>query len=347
MKRSAFFTWSLLFLLFVAGECRATILHAAGATFPYPLYSAWFAAYENQTGERISYEPVGSGRGIRELERHGVDFAATDAFMSDEDLDAAPAPIVHIPTCVGAVAIVYNIPGNPKIRLTPRLVSRIFAGRITRWDDPEISRASGRRDMPGIDITVVHRSDASGTTFVFSRYLSEVSALWAGEVGWGKKVPWPTGVGVDKNSGVAEFVRRIPGSIGYVALPYAATEGLPVAAVRNSAGIFVEPSTTAVTAAAQVSVSHDTRMMLTNTEARDGYPLSTFTYLVLYREQGYGGRPLAKAEALVRFLRWVLSEGQAFAEKFAFAPLPENARKAADAVIRSLTYHGQPVPSSP
>ena len=320
------------------------ILKGAGATFPHPLYNKWIEEYQRQTGARVSYQAVGSGQGIRELLAYHVDFGATDAFLSDEELnEAAPFRILHIPTCIGAVVVIYHLPENPNLRLTPDTLADIFLGRITRWSSSRIAEHNPGVTLPAQDITVVHRSDESGTTFLFTDYLSKVSPDWDARVGHGQSVRWPVGYGVDGNPRVAEFVSRIPGGIGFVEMAHAIHTGLPFASLRNQSGIFVHPSTDSVTAAADVGIPADARVLFTNTSADGGYPISAFTYLIVYQDQSQDNRPLQQAESLSRFLQWTVTKGQRFNESLCYAPLTQPARTTAEAIIQSLRYEGSPL----
>ena len=323
------------------------ILSGAGATFPYPLYEKWIDVYRKKTGVRISYSPVGSGSGIKQLVEQSVDFGATDAFMSQEDPDRARGEILHIPTCLGAVSIIYHLPGNPILRFTPKLLSDIFLGRISKWSDREISAANSGIDLPDLEISVVHRSEGSGTTFIFTDYLSKVSPEWKEKVGRGKRVRWPAGMGVEGNPNVAAFVKKINGSIGYVELAYARQNNLPVAFVKNRSGYFVMPTLKSVSSAAEVTLPSDTRILITNTGAPDGYPISAFTWLIFYKEQSYNDRSYDRACQLCRFLWWAIHEGQQYTNhELLYARLPRGAVKKAEEIILSVRFEGRPVMES-
>ncbi len=316
-------------------------LIGAGATFPYPLYDKWFSIYHRETGVEINYQAIGSGGGIRQLLNRIVDFGGTDAFMSNEELKKAPAKILHIPTCLGAVVITYNLPGNPTLKLTPKVIADIFLGKIKKWNDKRIKRLNPTVALPAINIVVVHRSEGSGTTFIFSDFLTKVSKQWAKRVGRGKVLNWPTGLGAKGNPGVAGLIRQIPGSIGYVELIYAKKNGMPVALIRNKAGHFIAPSLKSVSAAANVHLPADTRVSITNTSAPNGYPISSFTWIIFYQEQHYQGRSKARAIALAKLLWWMIHNGQKYNESLLYGRLPHNAVKCAERIIRSMTYDGQ------
>ena len=321
----------------------AESLTGAGATFPYPLYDKWFNIYHHVTGVKINYQAIGSGGGIRQLLSKVVDFGGTDAFMSDEELQKASGEIFHIPTCLGAVTVTYNIPGNPELRLTGRLIADIFMGKITKWSDPKIAGLNKGVKLPDMNIVAVHRSDGSGTTFIFSDYLSKVSPEWKEKVGRGKSLNWPTGLGAKGNAGVAGMVKQIKGSIGYVELIYAKQNNMPVALIKNKAGNFVKPSLESVSAAADVDLPADTRVSITNTDSPNGYPISSFTWIIFYKEQSYNNRSKARAEALARLLWWMVHEGQRYNEDLLYARLPSKAVEKAEAIIKSMIYKGQPL----
>ncbi len=316
-------------------------LIGAGATFPYPLYDKWFSVYYKLTGVKVNYQAIGSGGGIRQLLSRIVDFGGTDAFMSDAELRKAPAKILHIPTCLGAVVITYNLPGNPTLRLTPDVIADIFLGKIKKWNDKRIVRLNPEVVLPSMNIVVVHRSEGSGTTFIFSDYLSKVSKEWAKKVGRGKVLNWPTGLGAKGNPGVAGLIRQIPGSIGYVELIYAQKNGMPFALIQNKAGNFIKPTLKSVSAAANIKLPADTRVSITNTDAPDGYPISSFTWIIFYKEQHYQGRSKKRALTLAKLLWWMIHEGQKYNEGLLYARLPKSAVKKAEAIIRSMTYDGK------
>jgi len=274
-----------------------------------------------------------------------VDFGATDAFLSDEELAQTAQEILHIPTCLGAVAIIYNLPDNPELRFTPELIADVFLGRIKNWSDPSITSANQTAALPDIDITVVHRSDSSGTSFIFTDYLSRVNALWERSVGRGKIVRWPTGMGVERNHAVADMVKAIHGSIGYVELSYAAENYLPMALVKNGSGNFIKPSLESVSLAAEVELPADTRMIITDTPAPSGYPISAFTYLIFFKEQSYNNRSKEKAVELARFLWWITHNGQPFNGQLLYAPLSLAAVAKTEAIIRTMQYNGRPIVS--
>ncbi len=318
-------------------------LVGAGATFPYPLYSKMFDAYYQQYGVRINYQAIGSGGGIRQLMARTVDFGATDAIVSDKEMKSMPAEIVHVPTCVGAVVITYNLAGKDSLRLEPDVLADIFMGKITSWSDPRIKATNPNLHLPQMPIVVVHRSDGSGTTAIFSDYLSKVSDAWRKKVGRGKSLSWPCGLGAKGNAGVAGLIGQIPGSIGYVELSYARQNKMPVAAIRNSSGSFIFPSIESVSVAANIDLPDDTRISITDTPAKLGYPISGFTWLIVFREQAYGDRPRARAYRLARLIWWMLHEGQRFCTPLDYAPLPQGALGKAEKIVKSIVFKGEPL----
>jgi phosphate transport system substrate-binding protein len=307
-----------------AGSLMAQDLNGAGATFPYPIYSKWFADYAATSGVKINYQSIGSGGGIRQLTEGTVDFGASDAPMSDAEMAKLKAPVLHFPTVLGAVVITYNIPGVTKaIRLTGPVVADIFAGKITKWNDGQIASLNKGLKLPASDILVVHRSDGSGTTYIFSDYLSSVSPSWAQAPGKGKELAWPVGLGGKGNEGVAGQVKQTPGAIGYVELAYAKQNSLPFADLRNANGEFVTPTiesvtTAAAAAAAKLPDNTDYRISIVNASGKGAYPISSFTFLLVYQTQP----DAAKGKKLVDFLRWYLRNGEKSAASLDYAPLP-------------------------
>lgn len=300
-------------------------LNGAGATFPLPIYSKWFSVYSGETGVRINYGSVGSGAGIRQLSEMTVDFGATDIPMSDEELAGARGgPILHFPSVLGAVVVTYNLPElQAPLRLTGGLIADIFLGRITRWNDPRIAAENIGTPLPAKDILVMHRSDGSGTTFIFTDYLATVSAAWRGGPGKGRSVPWPVGLGGRGNEGVAGSVKQTPGALGYVELAYARQNRLPIAHLRNAEGNVVAPTTQSITAAAEgaaawVGADSDYRVSLVNAPGAEAYPISSFTWLLVYATQA----DAVKGRKLVEFMRWMYKDGQRMAADLDYAPLP-------------------------
>jgi phosphate transport system substrate-binding protein len=300
-------------------------LTGAGATFPYPIYSKWFSDYANATGIKINYQSIGSGGGVRQISEETVDFGASDGPMSDEELAKAKGgPILHIPTVLGADVITYNVPGvTAVLKLTPSVIADIFMGRIKKWNDSRIASLNPGVTLPNQDILVVHRSDGSGTTYIFTDYLNKVSPAWHSGVGKGKEVKWPVGLGGKGNEGVSGQVKQTPGAVGYVELAYAKQNNLPAALVRNKAGQYVAASVPAVTAAAagvaqSLPANTDYRLSIVDAPGAQSYPISSFTWLLVYQHQ----TDAVKGKKLVDFLNWALTEGEKTAPTLDYAPLP-------------------------
>ncbi|MFT3766089.1 MAG: phosphate ABC transporter substrate-binding protein PstS [Minicystis sp.] len=315
---------------------RAGSLTGAGATFPYPLFTKWISEREREEpGLRINYQPIGSGGGIRQITERTVDFGASDAPMTDEQMAKAKG-VVHVPTCLGAVAIAYNLEGVPGgLRLTPEVVAGIFLGAITRWDDPAIAEENPGTTLPKQKITAVHRSDGSGTTKLFTEWLAGKSPAWSHGPGAGMSVAFPSGLGAKGNEGITGQVSSTPGAIGYVELVYAVQSKLAYAAVRNAAGAFVLPTAASMTAAgagAAAKMPEDLRGSAVDVPNPEAYPIAGFSYVLLYRKQA----DAARGRALVRFLAWAVHEGQAFAEPLSYARLPAAVVTRVDGVLTTI-----------
>ena len=322
-------------------------LRGAGATFPNPLYQKWLSEYEKgQANVKIDYQSIGSGGGIKQLKEQTIDFGASDAPMKDDDLKSAPGEIVHVPTVLGAVVITYNLSGiSQPLKFSPDVLADIFLGKITKWNDPKIAADNAGVTLPAQNITVVHRSDGSGTSAVFTDYLSKVSAEWKDKVGTGTSPSWPVGVGGKGNEGVTGQVKNTPNTIGYVELAYAVQNNLPVAQVKNASGSFITPSIDSVTAAAVAAAAampDDLRVSITNASGAQVYPISSYTYILVYKDQ----KDAAKGKALVDFLWWGIHNGEAFAKPLQYAPLPDDVVKRAEAKINSVTSGGKPLRQS-
>lgn len=316
-------------------------LTAAGATFPMPYYNMVFSEYSTETGVQVTYGGIGSGGGIRSLTDKVVDFGATDAYLEDNKMAEMPAEIVHIPTVLGAVVIAYNLPGADGLKLSNLLLEKIFMGEITKWNDPQIKNNNSGLNLPDMAITFVHRSDGSGTTFIFSDYMTKVSEKWANTVGTGKSLLWPVGMGAKGNPGVAGTISQTEGGIGYIGSEYAFAQKIQTAQVQNSAGNYISPSIESVSAAAQGEIPADTRITLTNSADPQSYPISGFTWIILYKEQNYNGRAKEQALATVSLLDWLVSEkAQGEAGKVHYAPLPAAAAEKAKVILRSVTFDG-------
>lgn len=335
---------STLLLLVAIAFASATDLNGAGATFPFPLYSKWFDVYDKlSNGAKINYQSIGSGGGIKQLMAKTVNFGASDAPLSDEERKAMGAPVIHIPTVAGAVAIVYTLPGDPKgLHLTSDVIADMFLGVITNWNDNRLQRLNPNSKLPNLPITIVHRSDGSGTTYILTSYLTAVSNTWADKVGYGKSVNWPVGLGGKGNEGVAGLANQTPGALGYVELAYAEQNKMPYAALRNKAGKFVNPSiasTTAAAAGALTAMKQDIRVSIVDAKGNTAYPIAGFTYILLYQTQ----TDLVRGKALVDFLWWAIHDGQQHAEPLLYAPLPKEVVKLNEAALKSVTVNGKPL----
>ncbi|MBI2866042.1 MAG: phosphate ABC transporter substrate-binding protein PstS [Chloroflexi bacterium] len=320
-------------------------LNGTGATFPYPLYSRWFDEYARVYRTQVNYQSIGSGGGIRQITEGTVDFGASDGIMTDQQEAAAVqryGPILHIPMAMGAVAVVYNLPSiaSGQLKLTPDVLTDIYLKKITRWSAPRITAINPGLSLPSQEIAVVHRSDGSGTTFIFTNYLSKVSQEWKEKVGNATAVNWPGDIGGQGNEGVAGQVRQIPGAIGYVELANARQTNLPWVALGNAAGNFIAPSLEATSLAAQgVTLPEDMKVMVTNSPNPQAYPISGFTWLLVYEQQ----RDCTKGKALVDMLWWAIHDGQGYAPPLDYAPLPPDAVAQAETQIRSITCAGRPL----
>jgi len=351
LKRSSqLLVWlSVVVFLFVSMACNggsgagsgSLRLQGAGATFPNPLYQKWLSEYSKQHPElKIEYQSIGSGAGIKQLKEQTIDYGASDAPMTDADIKSAPGEIVHVPTVLGAVVITYNLQGiTQPLRFSPEVIADIFLGKIKKWNDPKITADNPGVTLPASDITVVHRAEGSGTSAVFTDYLSKVSAEWKEKVGAGTSPSWPIGMGGKGNEGVTGQVKSTPNTIGYVELAYAVQNKLPVGQVKNASGNFITPSIDTVTAAAAASAANmpdDLRVSITNAAGPDAYPISSYTYVLVYKNQ----KDAAKGKALVNFLWWGIHDGESFAKDLQYAPLPADIVKRAEAKINSVTANG-------
>ncbi|WP_218082143.1 phosphate ABC transporter substrate-binding protein PstS [Anthocerotibacter panamensis] len=314
-------------------------LTGAGATFPEPIYSRWFSEYNKKTGVKINYQAIGSGGGIKQILAKTVDFGASDAAMSDEDLAKAGKPILMIPTVAGPVAITYNLSGVASgLKINAYILADIFQGRIKKWNDRRIAEINPSVSLPDVDIQVVHRSDGSGTTRIFTDYLSKVDSGWATRIGSSTAVKWPTGLGGKGTEGVASLVKQTPGAIGYVEYAYAQQNQLSVAAVENYNGIFVLPTLEGASAAADGAVVPENyRVFITNSKGKTAYPISGFTWLLVYQQQD----DATKGKTLVDFLWWAIHDGQKFAASLNYADLPPALVKRLEKSIKTISYNGK------
>ena len=319
-------------------------LSAAGSTFAGPFYKTAFSKYQDSTGVSTAYGLTGSGAGIRSLKDRVVDFCGSDAYLTDAQEAQMPAPVVHIPTCSGAVDIAFNVPGVNSIKLTPEVLADIFLGKITNWDNPALKKLNPGVKFPKLAISVVHRSDGSGTTFIFSDYMSKISKTWNDQIGRGTSLNWPTGMGAKGNPGVAGTISSTVGAIGYIGSDYAFAQKISFALLKNQAGNYIAPTIAAVSAAGKGEMTPDTRVMETNSADPEAYPISGFTWIILYKDQAYNGRSLAQAQATLKLLDWMLDPtAQEVGKELKYAPLPEKVIKIAKGILRTVTYNGTPI----
>ncbi|MFA3781454.1 phosphate ABC transporter substrate-binding protein PstS [Melioribacteraceae bacterium 4301-Me] len=337
----------VLFIIFSQLTFAQLQLNGAGATFPYVIYMKWFDEYKKETGVQFNYQSIGSGGGIRQIIEGTVDFGASDGPMNDQQLHEAlqkrGTEILHIPTVLGAVVVGYNLPNIGKgLKLDGVTLADIFLGKIKKWNDARIKVLNPDLILPDRYIVVAHRSDGSGTTFIFTDYLSKVSKEWETKVGRGTSVNWPVGLGGKGNEGVAGLIKQTQGSIGYIELAYAVQNNTPYAYIKNKAGNFAEPSFESVTAAAEGAANNmppDLRVSITNADGKNSYPISGFTWLLIYKDI----KNPSKASAIVKFLKWAMTKGQSFATSLYYAPLPKSVVKLCENKINTITSNGKKV----
>jgi len=311
-------------------------INGAGATFPYPIYSKWFDAYAKvDPSVRFNYQSIGSGGGQKQILAQTVDFGASDGPMSDENLAKAPGKLLHIPTVAGADVVTYNLAGNPTLKFDAETIADIFLGKIKKWNDPKLAALNPGVSLPDQEMVVVHRSDGSGTTYIFTDYLSKVSAEWKSKVGANTSVNWPTGIGGKGNEGVSGQVKQTPGAVGYVELIYAIQNKMPYADVKNTDGNFVKASLESVTAAMSTAqIPDDFRFSMTNPPGKDSYPIAGATWLLVYAEQ----KDATKGKKLVEFLKWAEKDGEQMAKDLDYAPLSENLQQRVLQRISEIKY---------
>jgi phosphate transport system substrate-binding protein len=321
---------TLAFGLSATASAQMTI-NGAGATFPYPIYSKWFDEYAKvDPSVRFNYQSIGSGGGQKQVLEQTVDFGASDGPMSDENLTKAPGKLLHIPTVAGADVVTYNLSGNPTLKFDSATIADIFLGKIKRWNDPKLAALNPDVTLPDQEMVVVHRSDGSGTTYIFTDYLSKVSPEWKSKVGTNTSVNWPTGIGGKGNEGVSGQVKQTPGAVGYVELIYAIQNKMPYGDVKNADGSFVKASLESVTAAiGTAQIPDDFRFSMTNPPGKDAYPIAGATWLLVYEQQ----KDAAKGKKLVEFLKWMETKGEQMAKDLDYAPLPDNLR---DRVLKRI-----------
>jgi phosphate transport system substrate-binding protein len=335
LRRRIFLGLAIAFGLSATASAQMMI-NGAGATFPYPIYSKWFDAYAKvDPSVRFNYQSIGSGGGQKQILSQTVDFGASDGPMSDDNLAKAPGKLLHIPTVAGADVVAYNLPGNPKLKLDADAIAGIFLGQIKKWNDPKITALNPGVKLPDQDIVVVHRSDGSGTTYIWTDYLSKISPEWKTKVGTNTSVNWPTGIGGKGNEGVSGQVKQTPGGVGYVELIYAVQNKMPYADVKNSAGEFVTPTLESITAAlATAEIPDDFRFSMTNAPGKEAYPIAGATWLLVYQQQ----KDPAKGKKLVEFLKWAAKDGEKMAKDLNYAPLPESVQQRVLKRIDEIKY---------
>lgn len=318
-------------------------LSGAGATFPLPFYNVVFEQFAQVNGDAVAYGGIGSGGGVRNLRDKIVDFAGSDAFLTDKEMAEMPA-VVHVPTCMGAVVVAYNLDGVNNLKLSGELVADIFAGKVKMWNDERITALNPDVKLPAESIIPVFRSDGSGTTFVFTDYLSKVSADWADKYGSGKSVNFPSGQAAKGNPGVAGVISQTKNTIGYVGSEYAFAQKIAYAEIQNKKGEFILPSSTSISAAASGTIPTDTRTSITNADAAGAYPISCFTWMIIYKEQNYSKRSKEQAEATLDLLKYILSdEAQQITAEVHYAPLPKQAKELSLKNLETVTYDGTPI----
>ena len=322
------------------GGRNAQELSGAGATFPLPFYNVIFEQFGQVNGDQVAYGGIGSGGGVRNLRDKIVDFAGSDAFLSDKEM-AEMLPVVHIPTCMGAVVVAYNLDGINELKLSGEIIADIFAGKIKMWNDERLATLNPDVKLPAEAIIPVYRSDGSGTTFVFTDYLTKVSPMWRENFGSGKSVNFPSGQAAKGNPGVAGVIKQTKNTIGYVGSEYAFAQKIPYASVKNQQGEFVLPSSATISAAASGEIPADTRCSITNSEAAGAYPISTFTWMIIYKEQNYSDRTKEQAVATLDLLKYILSdEAQNITSEVHYAPLPMKAKELSMGNLKTVTYDG-------
>ena len=325
------------------GSREAQELSGAGATFPLPFYNVVFEKFAEVNGDVVAYGGIGSGGGVRNLRDKIVDFAGSDAFLSDKEM-AEMAPVVHIPTCMGAVVLAYNLDGVKELKLSGEIIADIFAGNIKMWNDERLAALNPDVKLPNESIIPVFRSDGSGTTFVLTDYLTKVSPMWKEKFGAGKSVNFPSGQAAKGNPGVAGVIKQTKNSIGYVGSEYAFAQKIPYAKIKNQRGEIVEPNAASISAAASGVIPTDTRCSITNADAKGAYPISTFTWMIIYKEQNYSNRSKEQAMATLDLIQYILSdEAQKITAFVHYAPLPTKAKEISLDNLKTVTYNGEAI----
>jgi phosphate transport system substrate-binding protein len=319
-------------------------LLGAGSTFVYPLFSKLFSVYNAKTKLQVNYQSIGSGGGILQLTNKTVDFGDSDAPLTDDQASKMGAPALHIPMCAGAVVITYNLPGvTASLNLTPAVLANIFLGKVKMWNDASIVALNKGITIPSFPIIIAHRTDGSGTTNIFTHYLSAISPEWASKVGSGGAVNWPAGLGGKGSEGVAGLVKQTPGTIGYVELAYAMQNKMEEAKIQNAKGQFVAPTVASTVAASNTTLPADSKAFIVNSTTANAYPIAGFTWALIYKEQNYNTRSAARAQKLLQLLWWNIHEGQQYCAGLTYAPLSPSAVKIAETILKSATYNGKPI----
>jgi len=323
---------------------NSNVLLGAGSTFVYPLFSKLFAEYAKENHVMVNYQSIGSGGGILQLTNKTIDFGDSDAPLNDEQTKKMGAPVLHIPMCSGAVVISYNLPGlKDKLKLSPEVLANMFLGKITKWNDPAIARINPGISLPETGVFIVHRSDGSGTTNIFTTYLSKVNSEWNTKPGKGSAINWPAGLGGKGNEGVSGLIKQTPGAVGYIELSYAIQNNMAFADIQNSSGNFITPTVASTSAAGNITIPDDAKVSLTNTSAKDGYPISGFTWALIYKEQNYSGRNLMRAQKILKMLWWNIHEGQKYCKDLDYAPLSPAAVAVGEKILKSATFDGKAI----
>jgi len=323
---------------------NSNVLLGAGSTFVYPLFSKLFAEYGKENHVMVNYQSIGSGGGILQLTNKTIDFGDSDAPLNDEQTKKMSAPVLHIPMCAGAVVISYNLPGlKGTLKLNPEALANIFLGKITKWNDPQIAKINPGATLPETAIFIVHRSEGSGTTNIFTTYLSKVNSDWNTKPGKGSAINWPAGIGGKGNEGVSGLIKQTPGAIGYIELAYAMQNNMTFADIQNSSGNFVTPTVASTSAAGNIAIPDDAKVSLSNTDAKDGYPISGFTWALIYKEQNYDGRSLQRAQKVLKLLWWNIHDGQKYCKDLDYAPLSPAAVAVGEKILKSATFDGKPI----
>ncbi len=330
--------------LALSASAQDNTLLGAGSTFVYPLFSKIFAEYGKTNDVKVNYQSIGSGGGILQLTNKTVDFGGSDAPLNAEQAKKIGVPVLHIPMASGAVVVTYNIPGfNGVLKLTGKDLADIYLGKITNWSSPEIAAANKGVKIPNVPIVVVHRSDGSGTSYIFTDYLTKVNEEWAKKVGKAGAVNWPAGLGGKGNEGVAGLVKQTPGAIGYNELAYAIQNKIAYASIQNKSGKFITPTLASTTASSNVELPANAEVSLTNTDNPKGYPITSFTWALIYKDQKYSDRSAARAKMLLQLMWYNIHQGQKNCEPLNYAPLSKSAQKVAEKLLKSATYGGKAI----